>query len=103
MRSTSSAPRRASSARTASDSTTSIIRPQPAKGWAIISGVDQIQSQALDGFASIQVIFVYGVDPKAAAQDIRDVVSAVYGPVALELVVEYLRALESIRVIEMVK
>jgi aminopeptidase YwaD len=37
------------------------------------------------------------------AHDIRDVVSAVYGPVPLELVVEYLRALESIRVIEAVK
>ena len=40
------------------------------------------------------------VNGQRTAQDIRDVVSAVYGPVALELVVEYLRALESIRVIE---
>lgn len=40
---------------------------------------------------------------RRTAQDIRDVVSAVYGPVSLELVVEYLRALESIRVIETVK
>ena len=43
------------------------------------------------------------VNGRRTAQDIRDVVSAVYGPVPLELVVEYLRALESIRVIEPVK
>jgi hypothetical protein len=33
-------------------------------------------------------------------KEIRDVVSAVYGPVPIEVVVEYLRALESIKVIE---
>ena len=43
------------------------------------------------------------VNGRRTTQDIRDVVSAVYGPVSLELVVEYLRALESIRVIEVVK
>ncbi len=36
-------------------------------------------------------------------QEIRDAVSAEYGPVPLELVVEYLRALEKIGVIEQVK
>ena len=50
-----------------------------------ISGVDQIQSQALDGFASIQVIFVYGVDPKSAAQDIRDAVSQIRGDLPQEM------------------
>ncbi|WP_420129050.1 efflux RND transporter permease subunit [Longimicrobium sp.] len=50
-----------------------------------ISGVDQIQSQALDGFASIQVIFVYGIDPKAAAQDIRDAVSQIRGDLPQEM------------------
>lgn len=43
------------------------------------------------------------VNGRRTALDIRDVVSAVYGPVPLELVVEYLRALESIRVIEPTK
>ncbi|HKO96021.1 MAG TPA: M28 family peptidase [Pyrinomonadaceae bacterium] len=43
------------------------------------------------------------VNSRRTAQDIRDTVSATYGPVPLELVVEYLRALESIRVIEAVK
>jgi aminopeptidase YwaD len=42
-------------------------------------------------------------DGKRNAQEIRDAVSAEYGPVPLELVVEYLKALERIRVIEQVK
>ena len=43
------------------------------------------------------------VNGRRTAQEIRDVVSAVYGPIPLELVVEYLQALESIRVIEVAK
>jgi aminopeptidase YwaD len=43
------------------------------------------------------------VDGKRDAQAIRDVVSAEYGPVPLERVVEYLRALERIGVVEEVK
>jgi aminopeptidase YwaD len=43
------------------------------------------------------------VNGKRTAQEIRDAVSATYGPVPLEVVVEYLRALESIRVIEIVR
>jgi aminopeptidase YwaD len=39
-------------------------------------------------------------DGKRNAQEIRDAVSAEYGPVPLELVVEYLRALEKIGVVE---
>jgi hypothetical protein len=37
------------------------------------------------------------------AQEIRDAVSAEYGPVPLEMVVEYLKALEKIAVVEQVK
>ncbi len=43
------------------------------------------------------------VNGQRTTQDIRDVVSATYGPIPLEIVVEYLRALESIRVIETVR
>ena len=43
------------------------------------------------------------VNGRRTAQEIRDFVSATYGPIPLELVVEYLRALESIKVIEAVK
>jgi hypothetical protein len=39
------------------------------------------------------------VDGRRTAQEIRDVLSATYGPVPLEVVVEYLRALESIGVL----
>ena len=42
-------------------------------------------------------------DGKRNAQEIRDAVSAEYGPVPLEMVVEYLKALEKIGVIEQVK
>jgi hypothetical protein len=42
-------------------------------------------------------------DGKGNAQEIRDAVSAEYGPVRVELVVEYLKALEEIGVVEKVK
>ncbi len=42
-------------------------------------------------------------DGQHGAQGIRDAVSAEYGPVPLELVVEYLQALETIGVVELVK
>ncbi len=43
------------------------------------------------------------VDGRRTAQEIRDAVSATYGPIPLDHVVEYLKTLESIRVIETVK
>ena len=43
------------------------------------------------------------VDGKRNAQEIRDAVSAEYGPVPLELVVEYLKALEEIGVVEKIE
>jgi hypothetical protein len=42
-------------------------------------------------------------DGKRNAQEIRDAVSAEYGPVPLGMVVEYLKALEKIGVVEQVK
>jgi aminopeptidase YwaD len=42
-------------------------------------------------------------DGKRNAQEIRDAVSAEYGPVPLEMVVEYLKALEKIGVVEQVR
>ena len=41
------------------------------------------------------------VDGRRTAQEIRDAVSAVYGAVPLETVVEYLRALETIGAVEL--
>ena len=43
------------------------------------------------------------VNGRRNVQQIRDAVSATYGPIPLEIVVEYLKALESIRVTETVK
>ena len=43
------------------------------------------------------------VNGQRNVQEIRDMVAATYGPVPLEPVLEYLRALESIRVVEAVK
>ena len=40
------------------------------------------------------------VDGRRTAQEIRDAVSAVYGPVPLELVVEFLQALEEVKMVE---
>ncbi len=42
-------------------------------------------------------------DGKRNAQEIRDAVSAEYGPVPVEMVMEYLKALEKIGVVEQVK
>ncbi|HYN84825.1 MAG TPA: hypothetical protein VER32_06210, partial [Pyrinomonadaceae bacterium] len=42
-------------------------------------------------------------DGRRDAREIRDMVSAVYGPVPLELVVEYLRALEEIGVVKLAR
>src|ERR1043166_8143763 len=43
------------------------------------------------------------IDGKRNAQEIRDAVSAEYGPVPLDLVLEYLRALEKIDLVELLK
>jgi hypothetical protein len=43
------------------------------------------------------------VNGKRNAQEIRDAVTTEYGPVPLEMVVEYLKALEKIRIVEQVK
>jgi hypothetical protein len=43
------------------------------------------------------------LDGRRTAQEVRDAVSAVYGPVPLDMVVEYLRALESIGVVSEVR
>jgi aminopeptidase YwaD len=42
-------------------------------------------------------------DGKRNAQEIRDAVSAEYGPVPVEMVAEYLKALEKIGVVEQLK
>jgi hypothetical protein len=43
------------------------------------------------------------IDGKRTAQEVRDAVSAAYGPVPLELVVEYMRALEQVGAVREVR
>jgi HAE1 family hydrophobic/amphiphilic exporter-1 len=50
-----------------------------------ISGVDKIQSQALDGFASIIVIFDFEKDLQQATQDIRDQISQIRADLPQEM------------------
>jgi HAE1 family hydrophobic/amphiphilic exporter-1 len=50
-----------------------------------ISGVDKIQSQALDGFASIIVMFEFEKDLQQATQDIRDEVSQIRADLPQEM------------------
>lgn len=48
-------------------------------------------------------ILQFPAEGKRNAQEIRDAVSAEYGPVTVQMVVEYLRALEKIGVVEEMK
>ncbi len=50
-----------------------------------ISGVDQISSTAVDGYAVITVMFLFEKDTQEAAQDIRDKMSEIRGGLPLEM------------------
>jgi aminopeptidase YwaD len=93
-------------------------KPQP-KGPLAVFGFDYFAEHAkAAGVATPKLLSYEGLwgsgeeyayevlnfaDGKRNSQEIREAVSAEYGPVPLELVVEYLRALEKIGVIEEVK
>ncbi len=63
-----------------------------------------LQYQGLRGSGSEYAYEVLNlVDGHRSVEQIRNYVSAVYGPVPLDLVLEYLRALESIKIVEIVK
>jgi aminopeptidase YwaD len=71
------------------------------------AGVAEPKLMSYDGLWGSGEEYAYEVlnfaDGKRNAQEIRDGVSAEYGPVPLEMVVEYLRALEKIGVVAEVK
>jgi aminopeptidase YwaD len=71
------------------------------------AGVATPKLLSYDGFWGSGEEYAYEVlnfaDGKRNAQEIRDAVSTEYGPVPLEMVVEYLRALEKIGLVEQVK
>ena len=93
-------------------------KPEP-KGPLVVFGYDYFSERAkaagietpklldYEGLWGAGEEYVYEVlnfaDGKRNAQEIRDAVSAEFGPVPLELVVEYLKALEKIGIVEIVK
>ena len=75
--------------------------------WAKLAYVKKPQLLEYQGLWGSGEEYAYEVlnfaDGKRNAKEIRDAVSAEYGPVPLEMVVEYLRALEKIGIVETVK
>jgi hypothetical protein len=75
--------------------------------WAKLAYVKKPQLLEYEGLWGAGEEYAYEVlnfaEGKRNAQEIRDAVSAEYGPVTLEMVVEYLRALEEIGLVEQVK
>ena len=50
-----------------------------------LSGIDEIRSTSLDGFATIIVQFVFGKDPDQATQDVRDAISGIRDDLPAEM------------------
>ncbi|HEY0510439.1 MAG TPA: efflux RND transporter permease subunit [Thermoanaerobaculia bacterium] len=50
-----------------------------------LSGIDEIRSTSLDGFATITVQFVFGKDPDQASQDVRDAISGIRNDLPAEM------------------
>jgi HAE1 family hydrophobic/amphiphilic exporter-1 len=50
-----------------------------------ISGVDEITSKSLDGFALITVKFLFSKDPDQASQDVRDAISSIHNDLPPEM------------------
>ncbi len=59
-----------------------------------LSGIDEIRSTSLDGFATITVQFVFGKDPDQAAQDVRDAISGIRDDLPAEMKEPVLRKLD---------
>jgi aminopeptidase YwaD len=93
-------------------------RSEP-KGPLVVFGYDYFEEHAKAAGVSTPKLLSYGglwgageeyayevlnfADGKRNAQEIRDAVSAEYGPVPVEMVAEYLKALEKIGVVEQLK
>ena len=61
-----------------------VVEPME-EAFGALSGVDEITSQSLDGFAQITVQFQFSKDPDQASQDVRDAVSGIRGDLPLEM------------------
>lgn len=61
-----------------------VVEPME-EAFSALSGVDQITSTSLDGFARIIVQFVFEKDPDQATQDVRDAISGIRNDLPVEL------------------
>ena len=61
-----------------------VVEPME-EAFSALSGVDQITSTSLDGFARIIVQFVFEKDPDQASQDVRDAISGIRNDLPVEL------------------
>jgi hydrophobic/amphiphilic exporter-1 (mainly G- bacteria), HAE1 family len=61
-----------------------VVEPME-EAFGALSGIDEINSQSLDGFAQITVQFQFSIDPDQASQDVRDAVSGIRGDLPLEM------------------
>jgi HAE1 family hydrophobic/amphiphilic exporter-1 len=61
-----------------------VVEPME-EAFGALSGVDQINSTASDGFAQITIQFVFSKDPDQASQDVRDAISGIRADLPPEL------------------
>jgi HAE1 family hydrophobic/amphiphilic exporter-1 len=61
-----------------------VVEPME-EAFGALSGIDEINSTSLDGFAQIIVQFEFSIDPDRASQDVRDAVSGIRGDLPLEM------------------
>ena len=55
------------------------------EAFGALSGVDEIRSSSLDGFATITVQFAFSKDPDQASQDVRDAISSIRADLPAEM------------------
>jgi len=55
------------------------------EAFSALSGVDEIRSTSLDGFATVTVQFLFSKDPDQAAQDVRDAISGIRNDLPAEM------------------
>src|SRR4051794_27541934 len=55
------------------------------EAFGSLSGIDEIRSTSLDGYATIIVQFVFGKDPDQGVQDVRDAISGIRNDLPAEM------------------
>ncbi len=61
-----------------------VVEPME-EAFSALSGVDEIRSTSLDGFAQVTVTFIFSKDPDQASQDVRDAISSIRNDLPLEM------------------